>query len=106
MKNGGRIPRNVTVICEMFKTACQMGKHHMNGDLENHFKARSFRLAQWLNNIQFMRRTSQGSKNLERKFYLVCSSDIHCSQEVFWKGVFMVADIEEVEFLDALDIHA
>ena len=48
MENGGR-------------TSCQMEKHIMKGDLENHSKARSFRLAPWLNITRFLRKTSQGS---------------------------------------------
>ena len=36
MKNGGRIPLNVTAICEKFTTSYQTGKHPTNGDLENH----------------------------------------------------------------------
>ena len=47
----------------MFKTSWQMGKHLTNGDSENHLKARSFRLEQWLNIILCLRRTSQGSIN-------------------------------------------
>ena len=43
MRNGGRIPLNVPVMCEMFK----MGKHLTNGDFENHSKDQLFRLVQW-----------------------------------------------------------
>ena len=38
MKKGGLILWNATAICEMSKTSWQMGKHFLNGDLENHFK--------------------------------------------------------------------
>ena len=38
MKNGGLIRRNATVICEKMSKTCQMGKHLVNGDLENHVK--------------------------------------------------------------------
>ena len=31
MKNGGRIPWNVTAICEIFRISCLMGRHHMKG---------------------------------------------------------------------------
>ena len=43
MRNGGQIPLNVPVMCEMFK----MGKHLTNGDFENHSKDQLFRLVQW-----------------------------------------------------------
>ena len=36
--NGGRIPRNVTAICETFKISCMLGRHPMRGALENLFK--------------------------------------------------------------------
>ena len=36
MKNGGRVPWNVTAVCETFKISCQMGEHLMNGVVENH----------------------------------------------------------------------
>ena len=42
MKNGGRIPWNVTAICETFKISCLMGRHHMKGVLENLLKDQSF----------------------------------------------------------------
>ena len=35
-KKGGRIPRNVTAICETFKISCLMGKHPMKGGSEYH----------------------------------------------------------------------
>ena len=34
MKNGGRIPWNVTPFCETFKISCLMGRHHMKGGSE------------------------------------------------------------------------
>ena len=42
MKRGGLIPWNVTVICETFKTSWQMGKHLVNGELENHAVSMQF----------------------------------------------------------------
>ena len=88
MKNGWLILWNATVICEMSETPWQKGKHLTNSDLENHLKALSFRLAQWLNIILFLRRTSQGSINLVRKFYLEYASDKRCSREEFGKEFF------------------
>ena len=56
MKSGGLILWNAIAICEMSKTSWRMGKHVTNGDLENHLKARSFRLVQWLKIIQFLQK--------------------------------------------------
>ena len=75
MKNGGLIPRNAIVICEMSWTSWQMEKHLGNGDLENHLKARRFRLVPRLNIILLLRQTSQESTNLVRKCCLVYSSE-------------------------------
>ena len=33
-ENGGRIPWNVTAMCEIFKISCRMGRHHMKGGSE------------------------------------------------------------------------
>ena len=44
--------------------------------------------------------------NLARKFYLECSSDMHCLRVEFWKGDLLVADVEELENLDASEVHA
>ena len=77
----------------------------MNGDLENHLQARSFRLVEWSNIVFLLRRTSQDS-NLVGKFYLTYSSDMYCSRGGIWKGDITVADIEEVENLDVSEIHA
>ena len=105
MKDGGLILWNATAIYEMFKTSWQMGKHLNNGVSENHLMARSFRLAQWLNIIPSLRRTSQGSTKMVRKFYLEYSSDMLCSRRI-WKGDLLVADTEELENLDASERHA
>ena len=75
MKSGRQILWNVTPICETFKISFLMGKLHTKGVLENHLKDQSFRLVHWLSVTLSLRRTSQESINLERKFYLDCSSD-------------------------------
>ena len=46
--NGGRIPWNVTPICETFKISCLMGRLHTKDVLENHLKDQSFNLVHWL----------------------------------------------------------
>ena len=48
MKNGGRIPWNVTAICEKFKISYLMGRRPMRDVLGKHLKDRSFRLVHWL----------------------------------------------------------
>ena len=106
MKIGGQILWNVTAICEMFKISCPMGRHHMRDVLENHVKDHSFRLVHWLSITQSLRKTSQESINLDRKYYLDCSFDTLCTQEGIWKGDIMVAHIEELETMDASEIYS
>ena len=47
MKNGGRIPWNVTASCETCKISCLLGRHHMKGVLGNHLKDRLFHLVRY-----------------------------------------------------------
>ena len=106
MKVGGQIPWNVTPICETFKISCLMGRRPMKDVLGNHLKDRSFRLVHWLSITLFLRKDSQESISLERKSYLDCSSDTHCSRGGIWKGDVLVADLEELETMDALEIYS
>ena len=93
-------------ICETFKISCLMGKLHTKDVLENHLKDQSFHLVHWLSITQFLRKTSQESINLERKSYLDYSSDTLCTRVRIWKGDIMVADIEELETMDASEIYS
>ena len=49
----------------------------------------------------FLRKTGQESINLERKSYLDCSLNTLCTRGGIWMGDIMVADIEELETMDA-----
>ena len=79
---------------------------HMRDVLGNHLKDRSFRLFHWLIITLYLRKTSQESINLERKSYLDCSSDMHCTRGGIWKGDVLVADLEELETMDASEIYS
>ena len=48
MKIGGRIPWNVTPICEMLHISYLMGKPRMRDVLGNHLKDRLLNLVHWL----------------------------------------------------------
>ena len=56
--------------------------------------------------ILLLQRTSQESINLERKSYLDCSLDTLCTRGGIWKGDVLVADLEELETMDASEIHS
>ena len=67
--NGGRIPWNVTAICETFKISCLMGGHHMKGGSRCHSTDQWYRFEQWSNITLSLRRTHREYinfvKNLE-----------------------------------------
>ena len=63
-------------------------------------------LVEWLSITLSLRKTSQESINLERKSYLDCSLDTLCTRGGIWKGDIMVADIEELETMDASVIYS
>ena len=60
-----------------------MGRHPLKDVLGNHLKDRLFHLVHWLSITLLQRRTSQESIRLERKSYLDCSSDTHCTRVEF-----------------------
>ena len=106
MKIGGQIPWNAFPICETFKIYYLMGKLHTRDVLGNLLKDRTFHMVRWLSITLFLRRTSQESINLERKSYLDCSSDTHCTRCGNWKGDVLVADLEELDTMDASEIYS
>ena len=82
MKVGGKILWNVTPICETSQIYNLMGRRPMKDVLGNHVRDRIFHLVHRLSITLQLRRTSQESINLERKSYLDCSSDTHCTQGI------------------------
>ena len=65
----------------------------------------SFRLVHWLSITLSLRKTSHESINLERKSNLDCSLNTLCSRGI-WKGDVLVADLEELETMDASEIYS
>ena len=64
-------------------------------------------MVHWLSITLQLRRTSHESIHLERKSYLDCSSDTHCTRGGgIWKGDVLVEDIEELETMDASEIYS
>ena len=105
MKNGGQILWNVTPICETSQICYPMERRPMRLFGQT-FKNRSFHLVHWLSITLQLRRTSQESINLERKYYLDCSSDTLLHAGGIWKGDVLIADLEELETMDASEIYS
>ena len=105
MKIGGQIPWNAIHVCEMLQISYLTGRLHTKDVLDNLFKDQSFCLVHWLSITLFLRRISQESINLERTSYLECSSDMLCTRGGIWKGDVLIADLEELETMDASEIY-
>ena len=78
----------------------------MKDVLENHLKDRSFRLVHWLSITLFLRRTSQESINLEKKVLPGLFLLYALYAGGFWKGDVLVADLEELDTMDASEIYS
>ena len=106
MKNCGRIPWNATAICETFEISCLMGRHPTKGGSENHFNGPVIPFGAMVEYHHICTKTCRDYINLVLKSCQVCSSLVSCMRERIWKGDILVADIEELEQMDASELHA
>ena len=106
MKVGGQNLWNVTPICETSQIYFLMGRRPMKDVLFNHLMGRLFHPVHWFSIIFLLRKTSQESINLERKSYLDCFLGYALYAWGIWKGDILVADLEEVETMDASEIYS
>ena len=127
MKTGGQIPWNVIPTCETFKISCLMGKLQTKGVLENHLKDQSFRLVHWLSITLFLRKSSEGpiipfgslveyhpitAKDQSRihQFGKKILPGMFLGYALYagriWKGDVLIADVEELETMDASEIYS
>ena len=106
MTNGGRIPWSVTATWGTYEISCLLGRHLTRGDSENHSKDQEFHLVQWSNITLFLPKTCRDCISSARKSYQVYSSAHVLYAGGIWKGDTVVADIEELENMDASEIHA
>ena len=97
---------DVTPICETLQICYLMGRRPMKDVLGNHLKDLLFHLVHWLRITLSLRRTSQESINLERKSYLQLFVGYALYAERTWKGDVLVADLEELETMDASEIYS
>ena len=95
MKIGGRIPWNVIAICETFKISGRMERHHMR--LGEPFQGPVIPFGAMVVSAEDLSRLHQ----LRSK---VLPGALHAGR--IWKRDILVADIEELEEMDASEIHA
>ena len=105
--NGGRISRNVTAICEIFRISCLVGRHPMKGGSECHLTDQSFRLEHWSKYHPFSAkdpsRMHQFGKKVLPGLFLGYALYAVVNLE---RRHYVVADIEELEEMDASELHA
>ena len=105
MKIGGQILWNAFPICETFKIYYLMGRLHTKDVLDNHLKNQSFHLVHWLSITLSLRKTSQESHQFGKKVLPGLFLGYALYAGWIWKGDMMVADIEELETMDASEIY-
>ena len=100
MKIGGQILWNVTPIFETSQISYLMGKRPMKNVLGNHLKDLLFHLVHWLNCEGSVANPSIWKKILPGLFlgYALAGE--------IWKGDVLVADLEELETMDASEIYS
>ena len=81
-----------------------LGRLHTKDVLENHVKDQSFRLARRSNITLFLPKTCRGCVSSARKSYQVYFSAMYYTRVE--SGDVMVADLEELEEMDASELHA
>ena len=106
MKSGGRILWHVTAIFETFKTSCLMGKHLTNGGLANHFEGPIIPFCSMVEYHSISAKDVSRLHQFGKKSYQVYSLAMYCTRVGIWKGDIWVADIEELEKMDASEILA
>ena len=102
MKNGWLILCNALVLCEMFKTSAQTGKHLMSGVSEDHLGARFGAMAEC---HPISAKDQSRLHQVGKKFFTGVFRGYVLIVGTIWKGNIVVPNIEELENLGASEIH-
>ena len=100
LKVGGQIPWNVFPICETSQISHLMGKPRMKDVLGNHLKDQLFQLVHWLS-ITFHFEGPVKNPSIWKESLSWIVPRIRIVRRENWKGDVLVADIEELETMDA-----
>ena len=106
MKIGGQIPWNAIPICEIFKISLLMGRPHMRDVLGNHLKDRSFRLVHWLSITIITAKDRSRIHQFGKKVLPGLFLGYALYAEGIWKSDVLVADLEELETMEASEIYS
>ena len=107
MQVGGQILWNVTPICETSQIYYLMGRRPVKDVLDNHLKDLLFHLVHWVSITLLSPYNCEGSvKNPSIwKESLTWIAPRIRSGEI-WKGDVLIADLEELETMDASEIYS
>ena len=106
MKNGGQIPWNALPICETFKISCLMGRLHTKGVLEKQFKGPTIPFGSL---VEYYPISAKDQSRIHQ-FGKKVSPGLFLGYALYagwiWKGDILVADLEELETMDASEIYS
>ena len=103
--NGGRIPWNVTPICETSQIYYLMGRRPMTDVLGNHLKDRLFHLFHWLSITYNCEGPVKNPSNWKESLTWIVPR-IRSVRGEKRKGDVLIADLEELETMDASEIYS
>ena len=104
--DGVRIPRNVTAICEIFRIFCLMGRHLVKGGEKYPFIGPVVPVGAM---VEYHHISAKDLSRLHLFGPIVLPGiflGYVLSTGGIWKGDKMVADVEELEEMDASELHA
>ena len=107
MRNGGQILWNAVPVCDTFRISCLMGRLHTKDVLENHVKDQLFHLVHWL--VEYYPISAEDQSRIHQFGQKVLPGlflGYALYAEGIWKGDVLVADIEELETMDASEIYS
>ena len=106
MKNGGQIPWNAVPMCDTFKISCLMGRLHMKDVFGKPFQGPIIPFGSLVEyypiSAKDQSRIHQFGKKILPGLFLECA--LYAGG--IWKGDVLVADIEELETMDASEIYS
>ena len=106
MKNGGQILWNVTLICETSQIYCLMGRCSMKEVLGNHLKDLLFHLVHWLSYHPITAKDQSRIHQFGKKVLPGLFLGYALYGGGLWKGDVLIADLEELETMDASEIYS
>ena len=106
MKSGGQIPWNVKLICEMLQTSYLMGKPSMRDVLGHFFQGPIIPFGSLVEYYHITAKDQSRIHQFGKKVLpgLFLGYALYAGR--IWKGDVLVADLEELETMDASEIYS